>query len=111
MNGWASKRGLGRPPEGMDWAEATDADRARLRHRPAAGTLEVKVDPAVLRARPLARQPGAQRQPFGHGRDVFALFRETARPADRGGGVLAARRLGAADVDAEDDVQWSADHV
>jgi phosphogluconate dehydratase len=76
-----------------------------------AGTLSVHIAPEVLRARPAARQPGAQRYPFGYGRDMFALFRETALPADRGGGVFGARVLGMDGPEVEDDVQWSTDHV
>jgi phosphogluconate dehydratase len=73
------------------------------------GELLVKVDPAQFRARPLARQP---RQPsFGHGRDMFALFRANAAPANRGGGVFAPRTATTPEQATQDDVQWSAEHA
>jgi phosphogluconate dehydratase len=76
-----------------------------------AGRLEVKVDRAAFMARPLARQPATQANVFGYGRDLFGLFRQTAAPANRGGGVFGPRVASAHETERQDDVQWSADHV
>jgi hypothetical protein len=52
-----------------------------------------------------------QANPYGYGRDLFGLFRQTAAPANRGGGVFGARSASVQSAEAQDDVQWSADHV
>ncbi len=51
-----------------------------------AGTLEVKVDPAELAARPIAPDPKAGEH--GYGRELFAHMRRTAGPAESGAGVF-----------------------
>jgi phosphogluconate dehydratase len=50
-----------------------------------AGTLEIKVDPVEL----AARTPATFRQPqFGYGRELFAVMRRAAGPAEAGASVL-----------------------
>jgi len=75
------------------------------------GKLGLKVDPVEFGARSPARQPVNQANPYGYGRDLFGLFRQTAAPANRGGGVFGARSANVQSAEAQDDVQWSADHV
>lgn len=51
------------------------------------GVLEVEVDAAELAARPVA-PPDLAAQQHGSGRDLFALFRQHAGPAETGGSPL-----------------------
>ncbi|MDB5460071.1 MAG: edd, partial [Caulobacteraceae bacterium] len=51
-----------------------------------AGTLEVKVDPAELAARPAVADPRAGEH--GYGRELFAHMRQAAGPAEHGAGVF-----------------------
>jgi phosphogluconate dehydratase len=51
-----------------------------------AGTLQVKVDPAELAARPPAADPKAGEH--GYGRELFAHMRRAAGPAELGAGVF-----------------------
>ena len=51
------------------------------------GVLEVEVDAAELAARPVA-SPDLAAQQHGSGRDLFALFRQHAGPAETGGSPL-----------------------
>ena len=60
-----------------------DGDLIRLDAH--AGTLEIKVDPAELAARPAAMAHGAQ---FGYGRELFGFMRKAAGPAEAGASVL-----------------------
>jgi phosphogluconate dehydratase len=77
------------------------------------GSVRVHGDPGVLALRPAAVQPARQRAVFGYGRDLFAMFRANAEPADRGGGVFAARAAITDDKDTAnaDDPRWSAEHA
>jgi phosphogluconate dehydratase len=60
-----------------------DGDLIRLDAH--AGTLELKVDPAVLAARSPATASPAQ---FGYGRELFGFMRRAAGPAEAGASVL-----------------------
>ena len=51
-----------------------------------AGTLEAKVSPAELAARPAASDPKAGEH--GYGRELFAHMRAAALPAEAGAGVF-----------------------
>lgn len=75
------------------------------------GRLTLQVEPSVLAGRRPALQPAHQRNPYGHGRDVFGLFRANAAPAHEGGGVFPARAATAPPSPIYEDAPWSADHV
>ncbi len=64
-------------------SQVRDGDLIRLDAH--AGTLEIKVDPAELAARPRASTPPAG---FGYGRELFGWMRRAAAPAELGGGAL-----------------------
>lgn len=64
-------------------SQVRDGDIIRLDAQ--AGTLEIKVDPSELAARPRASTPPAG---FGYGRELFGWMRRAAAPAELGGGAL-----------------------
>jgi phosphogluconate dehydratase len=73
-------------PEALDGgalAYVRDGDMIRLDAE--AGTLEILVDPAELRARTPAIPPPAG---FGYGRELFGWMRRSAGPAEAGASVF-----------------------
>ena len=64
-------------------AQVRDGDVIRIDAQ--AGVLEIKVDPAELRARAPAQAPAPG---FGYGRELFGWMRASAGPADQGASVL-----------------------
>ncbi|GII63889.1 phosphogluconate dehydratase [Sphaerisporangium krabiense] len=77
-------------PEAADGgpiALVRDGDLLRL--DAAAGTLDLLVPAAELAARTPAGRPLTDEEWVGTGRELFAVFRHAAGPAERGGGIFA----------------------